>query len=75
MGSHVARVDGGFNTELATMQNDLLAVLASNQDLMLTRTPLDSQQAAREAISLHALNHVTKYVHVCYFYSSQGPYN
>ncbi|KIP06809.1 hypothetical protein PHLGIDRAFT_72178 [Phlebiopsis gigantea 11061_1 CR5-6] len=46
--------------ELAALQNDILSSLSSNQDLYLTRTPLDSHQTIREAISLHALNHITK---------------
>ncbi|CAL1706732.1 unnamed protein product [Somion occarium] len=46
--------------ELATLQNDLLAMLSSYKDLYITRTALETQQHAREAIMLHALNHITK---------------
>ncbi|KAG6812707.1 hypothetical protein H0H92_001210 [Tricholoma furcatifolium] len=42
------------------LQNDLLATLSSRRDLYLTTTPLDSRKSIREAIALHALNHVTK---------------
>lgn len=49
-------------TELVAVQNDLLTELSSNRDLYLTRTPLESQQSLREAISLHFLNHITKCV-------------
>ncbi|GJE85252.1 digestive organ expansion factor [Phanerochaete sordida] len=46
--------------DVASLQNDVLTTLSSNKDLYVTRTPLDSQQSIREAISLHALNHITK---------------
>ncbi|EMD37680.1 hypothetical protein CERSUDRAFT_105606 [Gelatoporia subvermispora B] len=46
--------------ELAEMQNDMLAVLSSQRDLYVTKTSLDTHASMREAITLHALNHVTK---------------
>ncbi|KAI0071647.1 digestive organ expansion factor [Panus rudis PR-1116 ss-1] len=46
--------------ELAALQNDLLSVLSSYKDLYVTRTSLETQQHAREAVMLHALNHITK---------------
>ncbi|KAI0090475.1 digestive organ expansion factor [Irpex rosettiformis] len=46
--------------ELAALQNDMLSLLLSYRDLYITRTSLDSQQTMREAIALHALNHITK---------------
>ncbi|KAI0786769.1 digestive organ expansion factor [Abortiporus biennis] len=46
--------------ELAALQNALLSLLASQRDLYITRTTLETQQSLREAIALHALNHVTK---------------
>ncbi|OCH93789.1 digestive organ expansion factor [Obba rivulosa] len=46
--------------ELAEMQNDLLAMLSSQRDVYITRTTLDTHASMREAITLHALNHVTK---------------
>ena len=49
-------------TELAALQNDMLSLLSSYRDVYMTRVALDSQQALREAITLHALNHITKYV-------------
>ncbi|KIM83267.1 hypothetical protein PILCRDRAFT_97191 [Piloderma croceum F 1598] len=42
------------------LQNDLLSVLSTHRDLYLTSTSLDTQKRVREAISLHALDHVTK---------------
>ncbi|EDR11670.1 uncharacterized protein LACBIDRAFT_246783, partial [Laccaria bicolor S238N-H82] len=42
------------------LQNDLLTTLSSRRDLYLTSTPLESRRCTREAIALHALNHVTK---------------
>ncbi|KAH8107233.1 digestive organ expansion factor [Cristinia sonorae] len=46
--------------ELAQLQNDLLAILSSQRDLYVTKSSLESQQYQREAIMLHAINHVSK---------------
>ncbi|EKM57622.1 uncharacterized protein PHACADRAFT_115880 [Phanerochaete carnosa HHB-10118-sp] len=56
----VERQAHAFHEKLAALQDDVLTTLSSNKDLYVTRTPLDSQQLIREAIALHALNHVTK---------------
>ncbi|KAF8196605.1 digestive organ expansion factor [Pholiota molesta] len=42
------------------LQNDILSTLATRKDLYITSTPLTTKRASREAIALHALNHVTK---------------
>ncbi|KAF9444005.1 DUF1253-domain-containing protein [Macrolepiota fuliginosa MF-IS2] len=42
------------------LQNDLLSVLSTRRDLYLTHTPLETRKSTREAIVLHALNHITK---------------
>ncbi|KAF5328624.1 hypothetical protein D9619_011630 [Psilocybe cf. subviscida] len=42
------------------LQNDVLSALSTRKDLYMTSTPLSSRRATREAIALHALNHVTK---------------
>lgn len=44
----------------AQLQNDLLSTLSSRRDLYITSIPIDSRKYARDVISLHALNHVTK---------------
>jgi hypothetical protein len=44
------------------LQNDLLPALATNKDVYLTSTQLEQKRCTREAIALHAINHVTKYV-------------
>ncbi|KAG5639038.1 hypothetical protein H0H81_007651 [Sphagnurus paluster] len=46
--------------EQIEMQNDLLSTLSLRRDLYLTSVPLESRKATREAIALHAVNHVTK---------------
>ncbi|THH30402.1 hypothetical protein EUX98_g3765 [Antrodiella citrinella] len=55
--------------ELAELQNDLLAMLSSHRDLYVTRTSPENQRYQREAIMLHAINHVTKWIpqslHTC----------
>lgn len=51
-----------FNADQVDLQNDLLSALATNKDLYLTSTPLEQKRCTREAIALHALNHITKYV-------------
>lgn len=51
-----------FYADQVDLQNDLLSALASNKDLYLTSTLLEQKRCSREAIALHALNHVTKYV-------------
>ncbi|THH17887.1 hypothetical protein EW146_g3024 [Bondarzewia mesenterica] len=42
------------------LQNDILSVLSTYSDFYYTQTSLDTITRVREAISLHALNHVTK---------------
>ncbi|KXN84148.1 U3 small nucleolar RNA-associated protein 25 [Leucoagaricus sp. SymC.cos] len=49
-----------FCRETAQLQKDLLSALSTRRDLYLTYTPLDTRKPVREAITLHALNHVTK---------------
>ncbi|KAH9839237.1 digestive organ expansion factor [Rhodofomes roseus] len=46
--------------EVVELQNDLLSMLSTQRDLYITRTSLDMHQSMREAITLHALNHITK---------------
>ncbi|KAG6897775.1 hypothetical protein C0992_011188 [Termitomyces sp. T32_za158] len=46
--------------EQTNLQNDLLSTLSNRRDLYLTCTPLDTRKSIREAIALHAVNHVTK---------------
>jgi len=46
----------------AEFQNDLLSTLSTRKDLYITSTPLATKRPTREAIALHALNHVTKSV-------------
>ncbi|GLB36998.1 putative utp25, U3 small nucleolar RNA-associated SSU processome protein 25 [Lyophyllum shimeji] len=46
--------------EQTELQNDLLSTLSSRRDLYLTSTPLESRKCMREAIALHAVNHITK---------------
>ncbi|KZT63869.1 digestive organ expansion factor [Daedalea quercina L-15889] len=46
--------------EVVELQNDLLSMLSTQRDLYITRTSLDIHQSMREAITLHALNHITK---------------
>ncbi|KAG6919357.1 hypothetical protein DXG01_006905 [Tephrocybe rancida] len=46
--------------EQTDLQNDLLSTLSSRRDLYLTNTPLDSRKSIREAVALHAVNHVIK---------------
>lgn len=47
--------------EIVELQSDLLNTLSSYRDLYLTRTALETQSSVREALTLHALNHITKY--------------
>lgn len=42
------------------LQNDIISTLSTHRDLYLASTALDTQKCTREAISLHALDHVTK---------------
>ncbi|KDR67537.1 hypothetical protein GALMADRAFT_258194 [Galerina marginata CBS 339.88] len=44
----------------AELQNELLSTLSTRKDLYVTSTPLETKRPTREAIALHALNHVTK---------------
>ncbi|KAL1942815.1 hypothetical protein VTO73DRAFT_5055 [Trametes versicolor] len=46
--------------EIVELQNDLLNTMASYRDLYITRTALETQSTVREALTLHALNHITK---------------
>ncbi|KAI0730279.1 digestive organ expansion factor [Fomitopsis betulina] len=46
--------------EVVELQTDLLSMLSTQRDLYVTRTSLDTHQIMREAITLHALNHITK---------------
>ncbi|XP_006455126.1 hypothetical protein AGABI2DRAFT_209438 [Agaricus bisporus var. bisporus H97] len=46
--------------QITQLQTELLSVLSTRRDLYSTHTPLETRQSAREAIALHALNHVTK---------------
>ncbi|KAH9942377.1 digestive organ expansion factor [Epithele typhae] len=46
--------------EMVELQNDVLNMLSSYRDLYLTRTALEAQPIVREALALHALNHITK---------------
>lgn len=50
------------HSEIVELQNDLLNTMASYRDLYITRTALETQSPVREALTLHALNHITKYV-------------
>ena len=54
--------DGAQTAGQVDLQNDLLSALATNKDLYLTSTLLEQKRCTREAIALHALDHVTKYV-------------
>ncbi|KAK7692514.1 hypothetical protein QCA50_004142 [Cerrena zonata] len=49
-----------LSKDLVSFQNDLIAMLNSYKDLYITKTSLETQQHAREAVMLHALNHITK---------------
>ncbi|KAI0335146.1 digestive organ expansion factor [Cubamyces sp. BRFM 1775] len=49
-----------LSREIVELQNDLLNTLSSYRDLYITRTNLDTQPQVREAVALHALNHITK---------------
>ena len=51
-----------FYVDQIDLQNDLLSALATNKDLYLTSTLLEQKRCTREAIALHAFNHITKYV-------------
>ncbi|KAJ7680675.1 digestive organ expansion factor [Mycena polygramma] len=42
------------------LQNDLLSVLSTSRDVYLPSTAWEQKKSLREAISLHAINHVTK---------------
>ncbi|PPR05899.1 hypothetical protein CVT24_006640 [Panaeolus cyanescens] len=45
-----------------TLQNDLLSCLSTRKDLFITPAALETKRCTREAISLHLLNHITKFV-------------
>ncbi|KAH9484760.1 U3 small nucleolar RNA-associated protein 25 [Psilocybe cubensis] len=42
------------------LQHDILSTLSTRKDLYITATPLETKRCTREAIALHALNHVSK---------------
>ncbi|KAF7315784.1 DUF1253-domain-containing protein [Mycena indigotica] len=42
------------------IQNDLLSTLSSHRDLYIPSSSWDHKKCTREAISLHAINHITK---------------
>ncbi|TBU33717.1 digestive organ expansion factor [Dichomitus squalens] len=46
--------------EVVELQNELLNTLSSYRDLYVTRTAPETQSSFREALTLHALNHITK---------------
>lgn len=46
--------------EDAQLQNELLEVLSSHADIYLSHSPWETKRSFREAISLHAINHVTR---------------
>ncbi|RDX42707.1 digestive organ expansion factor [Lentinus brumalis] len=46
--------------EVVELQNDFLDTLLSYRDVYVTRTTPDTQPSMREALTLHALNHITK---------------
>ncbi|KAJ7646964.1 digestive organ expansion factor [Roridomyces roridus] len=46
--------------EQTELQNDLLSLLSSHRDVYLPSTPWEHKKSMREAISLHAINHVTR---------------
>ncbi|KAJ7071995.1 digestive organ expansion factor [Mycena amicta] len=61
------RLEKPFRSRQATqsraqteVQNELLSALASNRDVYIPSASWDSRKSIREAISLHAINHVTK---------------
>ncbi|KAH6918000.1 digestive organ expansion factor [Coprinopsis sp. MPI-PUGE-AT-0042] len=49
-----------LNRNQVELQNDLMSALSSRKDLYLSSSPLESRQSTREAIALHALNHISK---------------
>ncbi|KAM6494289.1 hypothetical protein JOM56_010650 [Amanita muscaria] len=48
------------STDRNEYQRDLLSLLSTRRDLYLTSSSLDLRKCIREAISLHALNHILK---------------
>ncbi|KAF7321881.1 DUF1253-domain-containing protein [Mycena kentingensis (nom. inval.)] len=51
---------GKQSRALTDLQNELLSALSSNRDIYMPSVCWDNKKCMREAISLHALNHVTK---------------
>ena len=49
-----------YRTEHTEYQNDLLSVLSTRRDLYLSSLALNLRKFTREAVALHALNHVFK---------------
>ncbi|TFK18290.1 digestive organ expansion factor [Coprinopsis marcescibilis] len=49
-----------MNRNQVELQNDVLSALCSRKDLYLSSAPVESRQATRQAIALHALNHISK---------------
>ena len=60
MKGFMMRLHSSSLSEIVELQNDLLDLLSAQRDLFLTRTALETQPNVREAIALHALNHITK---------------
>ena len=48
--------------EVKSLQNDLLAVLTSYLDLYVTRSNIEAASPIRDAVMLHVLNHISKWV-------------
>ena len=44
------------------LQSDILSLLSSHRDIYHTHMPIEGASRVREAIALHAINHVTKCV-------------
>ncbi|KAG2016434.1 digestive organ expansion factor [Coprinopsis cinerea AmutBmut pab1-1] len=49
-----------LNRNQVELQNDLISALSTRKDVYLSSSPLESRQSTREAIALHALNHISK---------------
>ncbi len=56
-------------TDEVQTQNDLLETLSSYKDVYLAPSTWETKKSFREAITLHALNHVTKWVYKVVSYS------
>ncbi|KAL6300475.1 digestive organ expansion factor [Sparassis latifolia] len=49
-----------LSREIYELQDDVLSVLSSHRDLYLTRTSVSTHANVREAIALHAIDHITR---------------